>query len=79
MSRVTKKRSSPKLTERIRDEMWLTGKSLAHISRESGVSRTSLSRFANGTGGLSLASLDRLAAWLGIRVEYTCDPALLEP
>jgi DNA-binding Xre family transcriptional regulator len=38
------------------------------ISKATGISEGNLSRFVHGAAGLSLASLDRLCDYLGLRV-----------
>lgn len=38
------------------------------ISKETGVDQAALSRFVHGNQGLDLSSVDRLAAYLGLRL-----------
>ena len=38
------------------------------IGKETGVEQSALSRFVNGTRGLDLSSVDRLAAYLGLEL-----------
>ena len=55
----------------IRMAITLSGKSMYRISQESGVDRSTLSRFINSTGGLSTSALDRIAACIGLSVACT--------
>lgn len=45
------------------------------ISKETGVEQAALSRFVRGRQGLDLSSVDRLAAYLGLRLVADGQPA----
>ncbi len=59
---------SKSLADQIRELVIESGIRPAQISRETGIDRSALSRFVSGERGLSLASLDKLAAALRLRV-----------
>jgi transcriptional regulator with XRE-family HTH domain len=55
-------------SDQIRDSVDTSGVSRYRICKEIGISEATMSRFMNGKGGLSMASLDRLAALLGLEI-----------
>ena len=55
-------------SDQIRAAVVASGLSRYRISKEIGVSQSTMSRFMSGKGGLSMASLDRLADLLGLSV-----------
>ena len=59
------------LSEQLRFAILSSSKSLRSLAKESQASRNSLSRFANGRGGLSLRAIDALGIALGIRLAPT--------
>ena len=61
------KRSST-VSDRRRVAIEAAGVSRYRISKETGVEQSALSRFVNGTRGLDLSSVDRLAAYLGLEL-----------
>lgn len=65
------------LTEQIRQAIEASGESRYRIARETGVSEPSLSRFMGGERGMNLATLEKLAAFLDIRI--TIGPAKVKP
>jgi hypothetical protein len=60
--------SDLKLSEQLRDAILNSSASRYRISAACGVREEVLSRFVNGTAGLSLGSIDRLGLCLGIRL-----------
>jgi transcriptional regulator with XRE-family HTH domain len=62
---------SKTLTDQIRDAV--KGCEITHyeICRQTGIDKASMSKFASGQRGLSLAHLDKLAALLGLRITTT--------
>jgi transcriptional regulator with XRE-family HTH domain len=66
--RKTRKPADP-MTAAVRQAIEKSGLTRYEIAKLSGVTEASLSRFANGQRGLNLASLDRLAPVLGLRIE----------
>jgi transcriptional regulator with XRE-family HTH domain len=59
---------SKSLTDQIRDAVRESKLSRYRICQETGIDKASMSKFVNGERGLSLASLDKLAALLELRV-----------
>lgn len=59
-----------KISEQVRDAMNGCGKSRYAVAKESGIDESVLSRFANGHTDLGLASLDKLAEAIGMRVSF---------
>lgn len=57
-----------RLSEQVRQALARCGKSRYRISQQSGIPAPTLSRFARGLAGLSLPTLDALAACLGLEV-----------
>ena len=55
-----------KLTEQLRLAVETCGRTRYRISKDTGIDETALSRFASGERGLSMATLDRLADYLGL-------------
>lgn len=56
------------LTAAVRAAIEQSGLSRYEVAKRSGVNEAALSRFMNGAAGLSLATLDRLAPVLGLRI-----------
>lgn len=56
------------LTQQLRDAVKRSGVTRYRLSQELGIDQASLSRFVSGDGGLSLESIDKLAAHLGLRL-----------
>ena len=56
------------LSDQIRAIVDASGMSRYRICREIDITQASMSRFMNGKGGLSLATLDRLAALLRLSI-----------
>ena len=57
-----------KLSDEIRDAVDASGMSRYAIAKALGVAESTMSRFMNGKGGLSMEYIDRLAALLGLHV-----------
>ena len=60
-----------KLSDQIRHAVSKCGKSRYQIAQVTGIGEAALSRFVHGERGLSLASLDKLAAYLALEVIVT--------
>ncbi|MCH8151485.1 MAG: helix-turn-helix transcriptional regulator [Planctomycetes bacterium] len=60
-----------KLSEQIRRAVKASGLSQYRISKELGVSESTISRFVSGKGGLSMEYLDALADLLGLNIAAT--------
>ena len=61
--------SRPKtFSDQIRHAVDASGLSRYRICKEIDITESTMSRFMNGKGGLSMTSLDRLAALLGLAV-----------
>ena len=63
---------------RIRVERERLGMSLADVSDRTGIDRTALSKLERGQGNPTLATLNRVAAALGMRVELSLVAAQAE-
>jgi transcriptional regulator with XRE-family HTH domain len=61
-------RSETSASEIVRAAVRESGLSLNELARRSGVEASALSRFMNGTVGLTLTSFEKLAPVLGLRV-----------
>jgi transcriptional regulator with XRE-family HTH domain len=59
---------SKTLTDQIRDAVRQSKLSHYQICQETGINKASMSKFASGKRGLSLAHLDRLAEFLELRI-----------
>ena len=57
-----------KLSDEIREAVNASGMSRYAISKALGISESTMSRFVNGKGGLSMEYLDRLGELLGLHV-----------
>ncbi|MDC0934648.1 helix-turn-helix transcriptional regulator [Pirellulales bacterium] len=57
-----------KFSDQIRQAIADSGQTRYRISVESGINEAALGKFFHGERGLSLESLDKLAAHLGLRV-----------
>lgn len=58
-----------KLTEQIRRAVLASDKSRYALCKQIGLSQSTMSRFINGTGGLGMEILDKLADVLDINLE----------
>jgi transcriptional regulator with XRE-family HTH domain len=56
------------LTDQIRDTVKRSQLTRYEICRQTGIDKASMSKFASGQRGLSLAHLDKLATLLGLRI-----------
>ena len=56
------------LTDQVRRAIDAAPASRAEICRAAGFSEATMSRFMNGRGGLSMEMLDRIAAYLDLRL-----------
>jgi transcriptional regulator with XRE-family HTH domain len=56
-------------SDQIRAAVGASGLSRYRICKEIGIAEATMSRFMNGKGGLSMASLDRLAELLALGVK----------
>lgn len=54
------------MTEALRESLLSDPRSFAEVSRQTGLTRTSLMAFANGSRSLRLDLADRLAAFYGV-------------
>ena len=61
-------RRSYKLTDQVRQAIDDSGLTRYRIAKDTGIDESTLAKFYNGHRGLSLHNLDRLCAYLGIRV-----------
>jgi transcriptional regulator with XRE-family HTH domain len=57
-----------KLSDQIRRAVDASGLSRYRISKELGIAESTMSRFMSGKGGLSMDSIDALAALLGLNI-----------
>jgi len=57
-----------KLSDEIRDAVNASGMSRYAITKTLGIAESTMSRFMNGKGGLSIDFIDRLAELLGIHI-----------
>jgi plasmid maintenance system antidote protein VapI len=57
-----------KLSDEIRVAVDSSGMSRYAVAKALGVAESTISRFMSGKGGLSMASIDRLAALLGLHI-----------
>ena len=76
---VAKRREGAEFLDGFRGAVRCSGMSRYLLSQRSGVPEASLSRFVRGMGGLSLASLDRLAEVLELRVVVRSDRSASAP
>ena len=60
--------ANKKLSDEIRDAVDASGMSRYAIAKALGVAESTMSRFMNGKGGLSMEYIDRLAALLGLHI-----------
>jgi transcriptional regulator with XRE-family HTH domain len=63
----SRKRYSP-LSQQIRDAIESCGKTRYQIAKDTGIDQATLSRFMSGNGGLSIPVLDKLGAYLNLRI-----------
>jgi DNA transposition AAA+ family ATPase len=61
-------RKQARLSDQIRQAIDGCGKSRYQISQDTGIDQATLCRFMGGKGGLSIPVLDRLAAYLCLRI-----------
>lgn len=71
---MTKKKSTPKLSDQLREFITNAPLGQNQIAREADLDRATLSRFLNKTGGLSVDGLDRIAGVLGLELVETKPP-----
>jgi transcriptional regulator with XRE-family HTH domain len=57
-----------KLSDQIRNAVAASSWSQYRIAKELGIAESTMSRFVNGKGGLSLDNIDRLAELLGLSI-----------
>ena len=69
------KRRSVKMTDQIRQAIDDSGLTRYRIAQDTDISESSLAKFYNGHRGLSLDNLDRLFAYLGLRIVKDRRPA----
>jgi hypothetical protein len=62
------KRAAELVSQQLRRAVRESGKTLYRVSKDSGLSYPALHRFTAAKQGLSLASFDRLCAYLGLRL-----------
>ena len=62
------KRQSQKLTDQIRQAIDTCGLTRYRIAQDTGIDESTLAKFYHGTRGLSLDNLDRLSAYLKLRI-----------
>lgn len=62
------KARSKNLTDQLRQAIDDSGKTRYRISKETGISESTLSKFCLGQRGLSMDALDRLGEYLGLRI-----------
>jgi plasmid maintenance system antidote protein VapI len=60
-----------KLSDEIREALAASGMSRYAIAKALGIAESTLSRFVNGKGGLSMEYLDRLGELLGLHIVVT--------
>jgi hypothetical protein len=63
-----------RLSEQLRDAIVASEKSRYRISKETGISEASLSKFVNGVGGLSLEAVDKIGACLRLELKSDSTP-----
>ena len=63
---MSKRKPDPTITDTLRREMAESGKSFRELSRETGVVRQSLVKFARGEQSLRLDHADMLATYFGL-------------
>lgn len=68
------KKPNPTLSEQLRAAIVSADKTRYQISKETGVTEASLSRFVNGLGGLSVDSVDKIGLCLGLRIVSEQNP-----
>lgn len=69
--------SRPTISEDLRHFISTSGKSAYRLERESGVSRSTISRFLRGHSSLTLENASALAGTLGLEFARTDDTELL--
>ena len=67
-------RQPERLSDQLRAAVDSSGMSRLAIGRGIGLDRAAMSRFMNGKAGLSLETIDRLAAFLGLRLHSEKQP-----
>ena len=63
-----KKRKKTKISDQIRDAIESADVTRYRISVETGINEATLSRFMNGTGGMTVETLDKLGEYLGLEI-----------
>lgn len=67
METMSKRQSKP-ISEQLREAIQASGYSRYRLWQETGISQAVLSRFMAGKFNLSMANIDRLAAFFGLRL-----------
>ena len=67
--RIPCSESMARFTHQLRRAILASGKTLYTIEKGSGVARSQLSRFLNGTNRLSVDSVERVADYLRLRIK----------
>ena len=62
------KRRSKKMTDQVRQAIDTSGLTRYRIAQDTGIDESTLAKFYHGTRGLSLDNLDRLCAYLKLRI-----------
>ena len=63
-----KKRKKTKISTQIRDAIESADVTRYRIAVETGINEATLSRFMNGTGGMTVETLDKLGEYLGLEI-----------
>lgn len=63
-----KKRDSGKLTDQLRQAIDSSGLTRYRIAKETAIDESTLAKFYNGKGGLSMEALDRLGDYLSLKI-----------
>ena len=63
-----KKRKKTKISDQIRDAIQSADVTRYRIAVETGINEATLSRFMNGTGGMTVETLDKLGEYLGLEI-----------
>ena len=63
-----KKSKRTKISDQIRDAIQSADVTRYRIAVETGIHEATLSRFMNGTGGMTVETLDKLGEYLGLEI-----------
>lgn len=69
-----RKNARQTLTSQLRQIVADSGQTLGELARETGIDKSTLSRFINGQRGLSMEALDALGKYLGLRIVKATKP-----